>query len=114
MGDVQVSLLSGLLSTVLPNMRSQNFSTSSENNVGSSVVGSELASSVAVDLHSHFSAFELVNLTWDFFVEDVEHYLAYFLSILEFELNVKTLDSYESFIVLLASRCRVDCTLAQD
>lgn len=61
--DVQVSLVNGLLCTMLPNMRSQDLPARCENDVRASVVRLQLLASILIDIHAHFFAFKHFDVT---------------------------------------------------
>lgn len=77
MGDVQMGLVDGLLSTSLPDVGSEDLSAGSEDDVSGSVMVSELSSSFFIDGTSDFHAFIVRNIVLGKrSVEDVEDTLA--------------------------------------
>lgn len=77
MGDVQMGLVDGLLSTSLPDVGSEDLSAGSKDDVSGSVMVSELSSSFFVDRTSDFQTFIVRNIVLGKrSVEDVEDTLA--------------------------------------
>lgn len=101
MGDVQVSLLSGLFSTGLPDVWSEDTSAASENNVSASVVSLKLHTSRQVYQASHFLA-NKVDVIGDLLGNLVKHTLAHLNHIDNIDVT-KTLDCHLTRVMLLTT-----------
>jgi len=109
-GNVQMSLLSGLLGSSLPDVGSEHFTAGSKYEMSSSVMGLELSSALHVD----FSLHGLSDNTFfgNLFIQAVKDALAYLNHIHDFVLFA--LNSETSSIIQLATGGGVESTLVKD
>ena len=77
-GDIQMSNLGCLLGTILPNVRSQNLSTGSENNMSSGVMSLELLSSLSVDCDVDLLSLVELEVALQWSVKSMKYAFAYF------------------------------------
>lgn len=108
-GDIQMGVVFSLLRTVLPDVRTQDASSSCVDNVSSSVEGTQGVSSLNVDLSLHC----LPDCSlFDFMVEVMQEALAHFLDIVDLVVSVAEEESTQ--IVHLPSRGRVEGAAIQN
>ena len=111
--DVEMCTLDGLLGTILPDVRSQHFSTRSEYDVSASVMRPQLLSALGVNANVHLPSFEGLPVG-QLAVHYVQHHLAHLLGIHDLEGLLNTLNLDLSCIVLLTSGCRIDSALVEN
>ena len=98
MGDVEMGILSCLFSSILPDVRAENFSTSSKDHVSTCVEGSKSHSSLFVDSSDSCLADDV---SCDVFVKEMQDSFADLLSVDDFVLYAFNCQC--SNIILLSS-----------
>ena len=110
-GDIQVSHLGSFLGSILPNVGTEHLAARSEDDMGSSVMGLELSSSLGID---HDMGLLALDVALDWLVKGVEHNLADLDGVDDLELLLGALKGDNTIVMLLTSRCWVNCRLVQD
>jgi len=72
MSNIQMSFIDGLFSTVLPNMGTKNLTTSSKNNMCSSVMISQSTTTFFIDFTSNFFSNIVRSRAWKRFIENMK------------------------------------------
>lgn len=104
--NVQVSLLSGLLGTSLPDVGSQHLAATSEHNVGASVVSQELDTTFQVNFTLN-SLSNQINIVRHFSIDLVQHTLANLDCVNDIDF-AEAFNCQHASVVLLATRSGVE------